>query len=232
MKTTLLAGLFTTLTLCWGISEVSAIEVGDTEEQVIEELSQPKSIMEVGDKKVYVYEAQKVKLQDGKVIDVGKVTRGGGLSEEEAAKKRKQVQEEVARRQAEAKANANKIEWLTDYDEAKQLAESLNRPILINFTGSDWCGWCKRLHSEVFSQTAFKEYANESLVLLEVDFPRKKPLSKEQAEKNGKLSNRYKVTGYPTIFVIDSDGNVLLRTGYLEGGAENYVNMLQKNIDF
>ena len=66
--------------------------------------------------------------------------------------------------------------WLTDWEAAKAQAQRSNKPILINFTGSDWCGWCIRLKQEVFSQDAFKNWAAQKVVLFEADFPRKKAL--------------------------------------------------------
>ncbi|MCA9777431.1 MAG: thioredoxin family protein, partial [Candidatus Eremiobacteraeota bacterium] len=62
--------------------------------------------------------------------------------------------------------------WLTDWEAAKAQAQRTNKPILINFTGSDWCGWCIRLKKEVFSQEEFKSWAGQKVVLFEADFPR------------------------------------------------------------
>ena len=61
--------------------------------------------------------------------------------------------------------------WLTDYQAAKKQAKEENKPILINFTGTDWCGWCIKIEKEIFSKEEFKTYAKENLILMEVVFP-------------------------------------------------------------
>ena len=114
-------------------------------------------------------------------------------------------------------------------DEARAEAEKEKRFILLFFTGSDWCIWCVRLHDEVLSQPAFKEYAAKNLVLLLVDFPNKKPMTKEQKAANNALAQKYGIRSFPTILILNSDGQVLAKTGYRRGGAAAYVNHL-KNI--
>lgn len=117
--------------------------------------------------------------------------------------------------------------WMTDFEAAKALAAQENKPMLLDFTGSDWCGWCKKLNKEVFAQPEFKAYAGASLVLVEVDFPSKKPQSDAVKAQNEALQNQYKVTGYPTIILLSPEGEEIARTGYKSGGAEAYVKHLQ-----
>ena len=81
----------------------------------------------------------------------------------------------------------------------------------------------------MLSQPAFKEYAAKNLVLLLVDFPNKKPMTKEQKAANQALAQKYGIRGFPTILILNSDGQVLAKTGYRRGGASAYVNHL-KNI--
>jgi len=119
--------------------------------------------------------------------------------------------------------------WLTSMAQAQETAGKENKVIFVDFTGSDWCPWCVRLHDEVLNQPAFKEYAAKNLVLLLVDFPRRKALSKEQKAANNALAQKYGIRGFPTILILDADGNVLAKTGYRRGGASAYVNHL-KNI--
>lgn len=113
--------------------------------------------------------------------------------------------------------------WITDYNRALKLAERHDRPVLVNFTGSDWCVWCFRLRDEVFTQKAFLDYAKANLILLKLDFPRKTQLPPEQQMINQNLANRYGIRGFPTILLIDGEGNEISRTGYQPGGAVNYV---------
>jgi len=120
-------------------------------------------------------------------------------------------------------ASASAGSWLTDIKAAQDQARSQNKLILVNFTGSDWCPWCIRLKNEVFSKPEFASFADENLVLLEVDFPRQKPMSPEVKKANGKLADNYKVGGYPSVHVLDADGQSLGQTGYLPGGPNPFV---------
>jgi thioredoxin-related protein len=120
-------------------------------------------------------------------------------------------------------------EWSHDWDAAKAKAKELDRPILINFTGSDWCGWCIKLEKEVFSKEAFQSYADENLVLMEVDFPRKKELPEDVRKQNDKLDKAYDVEGYPTVYLLNAEGEKIgPEIGYREGGAEAYVAHLKQ----
>jgi len=117
--------------------------------------------------------------------------------------------------------------WLTDFERAKEEAAARNVPILANFSGSDWCGWCINLDNEVFSQPAFKAYAKENVVLFLADFPNNMPQSAEIKAQNKTLSQHYGIRGFPTVLLLDADGNVLGRTGYKAGRAATYVEHLK-----
>lgn len=120
--------------------------------------------------------------------------------------------------------------WMTDYDAALKKAKAENKSVLLDFTGSDWCGWCIRLKKEVFSQKAFKEYAKDNLVTVELDFPQRKKLSADVKKQNAELMKQYKVRGFPTIILLNSDGEKIARTGYRRGGAREYVKHLKSLI--
>ena len=119
--------------------------------------------------------------------------------------------------------------WLHDYEAAKKQAKEENKPIIINFTGTDWCGWCIKIEKEIFSKDEFKAYAKENLILMEVDFPEKKKQTGEVKAQNKKLDKEFKIEGYPTIFLIDAEGKKLSEDiGYREGGAQAYVDHLKE----
>lgn len=120
--------------------------------------------------------------------------------------------------------------WMTDFDAAKAKAKAEKKVLLLNFTGSDWCGWCIKLDKEVFSQKEFIDYAAENLVLVTVDFPRKKKLDEALTKQNEKLSEKYEVSGFPTIGLVKPSGSEIAQTGYQEGGAAKYVEHLKKLI--
>lgn len=113
--------------------------------------------------------------------------------------------------------------WLTDFEAAKKLAAEKNVPILADFSGSDWCGWCIKLDNEVFSKDVFKEYAKDNVILFLADFPSRKPQPEEVKKQNEALKNKYGIRGFPTVLLLDAEGKVLERTGYQQGGAEAYV---------
>jgi protein disulfide-isomerase len=117
--------------------------------------------------------------------------------------------------------------WVTDYESAFVKARNENKYVLINFTGSDWCGWCKRLDAEVFSQEKFKAYADKKLVLLKLDFPRRTPQPQEVRLRNQQLAQEFGVRGYPTILIAKSNQQVILRTGYQYGGVDKYIEHIE-----
>jgi len=119
--------------------------------------------------------------------------------------------------------------WLNDYKKAQEEAKASNKFLLLNFTGSDWCGWCIKFDREVLSQPQFKDYARDNLVLVELDFPRAKSQSAEVRKQNLELAQHYEVVGFPTIVVLNSDGQAVWHyNGYFPGGSEAFIAELQK----
>ncbi|MCX8154906.1 MAG: thioredoxin family protein, partial [Verrucomicrobiae bacterium] len=104
------------------------------------------------------------------------------------------------------------------FNAALNQAKKENKLLFINFTGSDWCGWCKKLDAEVFSTPEFKEFAANNMVLLFVDFPAKKQLPEAQKKANDDLKKKYGVRGFPTIVVLNGQGEkVFEKVGYMAG---------------
>ena len=112
--------------------------------------------------------------------------------------------------------------WETNFEKAKTAAAKDNKDLLIDFTGSDWCGWCIKLNKEVFDKDAFKQDAPKHFVLVELDYPQKKEQSAEIKEQNKKLQETYTIEGFPTILLTDAKGRPYAKTGYQEGGPEAY----------
>ena len=120
-------------------------------------------------------------------------------------------------------ATAAEVTWLTDATKAQTQAKAEKKLVMLDFTGSDWCGWCIKLHKEVFSQPEFIEYAAKNIVAVEVDFPNKKKLSEEQQKANEALSKKYGVRGYPTLIILDGDGKKVAEMGYVKGGPKAFI---------
>ncbi len=113
--------------------------------------------------------------------------------------------------------------WLTDFQKAAALSKKTGRPILADFTGSDWCGWCIRLHKEVFSKPEFKKWASANVVLLELDYPQQKPQAPALKKQNQALVKKYKIEGFPTVLFLKHDGTVLGNSGYMDGGPAPWI---------
>lgn len=124
--------------------------------------------------------------------------------------------------------------WLTDFSQAKNLSKEKHEYILLNFSGSDWCSGCIKLHKNIFDSQAFQQYAEDHLILLNADFPRSKKnsLPADQQKKNDALADKYNPKGiFPYTVLLNSDGTILKKwEGYYEGGAENFVQEI-KSVD-
>ena len=119
--------------------------------------------------------------------------------------------------------------WLTDYKKAQDEAKANHKLLLLNFTGSDWCGWCIKLDKDVFSKPEFKQYASKNLVLLTIDFPRVKQQPAEVKRQNQGLASQYQVSGFPTIVVLNGDGRKVWEyPGYFPDGASAFIAELEK----
>ena len=121
--------------------------------------------------------------------------------------------------------------WETNWEAAKATAKAENKFILINLTGTDWCGWCIKLEKEVFSQKAFKDFAAANVVMMEADFPKKKELSPELKVQNAALKKQYLLGGYPTVLLLNADGEKISEDlGELKGGTEAYIKKISELI--
>lgn len=106
-----------------------------------------------------------------------------------------------------------KTGWDDDFEKSLAKAKEEKKMVLLDFTGSDWCGWCVKLDDEVFSKSAFKKFAKENLMLVELDFPHSKNLPKKTKEQNAALKSKFGISGYPTIILLDSEGKEAARWG-------------------
>jgi protein disulfide-isomerase len=122
---------------------------------------------------------------------------------------------------------AEGIKWTTDLPAAKAQAKKEGKLVFVDFTGSDWCGWCIKLDKEVFGTKQFAEYAAKNLVLVKLDFPRKLQQSEELKKANTALKEQFSIEGFPTLLVLNGDGKELWRrVGYMEGGPKAWTEKL------
>ena len=134
------------------------------------------------------------------------------------------------------------LTWHTDMNKAFDIATKENKPLMLFFTGSDWCGWCIRLQNEVLKTPDFNNWAKENVVLVELDFPRRTPQDANTKAQNNQMQRMFQVSGFPTIHFakpeISSEGkknlNSLGSTGYVRGGAEKWLevagNIVKSNL--
>jgi thioredoxin-related protein len=132
------------------------------------------------------------------------------------------------------------LTWHTDMSKAVEISMQEEKPVLLFFTGSDWCGWCIRLQKEVFKTEEFVKWANENVVLVELDFPKRTPQDDTVKMQNYQLQQLLQVKGYPTIWIVNPEKtadnkinlNALGNTGYVAGGPEKWLegaNTILKN---
>jgi len=129
-----------------------------------------------------------------------------------------------------ASMEAQGMVWETNIDAATKIALKKKKPLLLFFTGSDWCGWCIRLQKEVLKTPEFEAWAKENVVLVELDFPRRSPQQPEIQQQNAQLQQMFQVRGYPTIWFaepVKKDGKINLNqlgsSGYVAGGPAKWL---------
>ncbi len=121
--------------------------------------------------------------------------------------------------------------WMADYDAAAKLAKEQGKDLLVDFTGSDWCGWCIKLHEEVFAVDGWEDKASADYILVALDFPHAEEIKAKvpDPKRNAELQKLYGVQGFPTILLMTADGDVFGRMGYQPGGPEQYLKDMAAN---
>ena len=230
----------------------AAIKIGDNYEQVVKALGKPDGELSAGTKRILTYGTAKITLRADKVTEVSddleSKLQARNQNQESIEAKRKaglvnykgewmtpeQVQavmhantQEVLKNRPKQSATANSGVWYTSFKQAASLADSQNKKLLINFTGSDWCGWCIKLDKEVFSQPSFTQYADGNYILLRCDFPKRSQLPKALQTQNKALAKKYGVRGFPTIIVVNPNGTIHSKGGYVSGGPSAFLSSIR-----
>lgn len=205
----------TTLCLVFAgaVAPLLAVETGDTYQKVIEEKGAPSTKMEMGGTTVLKYPDMTIKLQEGKVVGIKAEGEDGAAPAG------------VPKPSAPAVAAG---QWTTDCPAALRQAKTEKKKVFLFFTGSDWCGWCKKIDREILGTSDFKSYAAQNLVLVKLDFPRGIPQSAQQKAANQKLAQQYGIEGFPTIVVLNSEGKSVGQLGYMAGGPKPFIAELKK----
>ena len=135
--------------------------------------------------------------------------------------------------------NDTELVWLTNLEEAQKISKKSKKPILANFTGSDWCGWCHKLTAEVFNTPEFKMWSDKNVVLLELDYPKRKEQTEAIKQQNLGLQQAFQIQGFPTIWVFNLDVDKATKkynitqigkTGYVNGGSKAFTDQIDTMI--
>jgi thiol-disulfide isomerase/thioredoxin len=209
-----------------------AVGIGDTYEHVVGEKGAPVGRAEAGNAQILRYPDMTIRLRAGKVIAVDPATPAPrqipATPAPQAASAPAAPPASIAPAQTPASPKAGTAPvWLTDYAAALAQGKEQKRNIFLFFTGSDWCGWCIRLKKEILATPEFAHYAREHLVLVELDFPRGKPLPPVLKSQNASLAQQYRIQGFPTVIVLNPAGTPVGRLGYQEGGPGPFVARLK-----
>lgn len=129
-----------------------------------------------------------------------------------------------------AVATSSKINWITSYEDAATEAKTSSKPILLFFTGSDWCSWCHKLEAEVLDTQEFADATSSKFIFVKLDFPMSATLSADLSAQNKQLQKKYDVRGFPTIVLLDSKGQKIGVAGYRAGGGKQYAEYLFKMV--
>jgi thioredoxin-related protein len=123
---------------------------------------------------------------------------------------------------------AENVSWQTDYKQALAQAAKEHKQVLLDFTGSDWCPYCIQMDKEVLEKPEFKKYAEQNLILVKLDYPRKKQLPAAEAAQNRTLQQQFSIDGYPTYILVDPAGKEINRqVGALGGGPSAFIGWAQ-----
>lgn len=207
---------FLLLGVCFAAAFTSqaAVKIGDSTASVLAEKGTPNGKMTVRGVQMLCYEDETIKLKDDKVIAID-------------TPKAPAIAQTPADAPAPAPGKIKRAVWNTNYAVALAQAKEQNRHVFLFFTGSDWCGWCKRLNAEILTTPEFQKFANEKLVLVELDFPHNKSQAATTKVQNEKLAQQFGIRGYPTVVVLNSRGKQIGQLGYQDGGPKPFIEDLK-----
>jgi thiol-disulfide isomerase/thioredoxin len=189
------------------------VSVGETYEQVVSEKGAPAGSMDTGTFRILTYPDVIIKMKDKIVVSFREPDK---------------TQMELTHPAPPPPVETTAV-WETEFSSALRLAKARNCHVLIVYTGSDWSPWCQKMDAEVYSQPEFGKYSREKFVLLKLDYLRHTPMSVAAFTQNDELAQRYNVTSFPNVVIIDASGKLLGRlSGYREGGPANFIRMVKR----
>ena len=209
------------------IGSALSCAVGDTYDQVIAEKGKPASHLEAGAVQILTYPDATIKLRNGIVVSLMTPEPSPPAIGVPSIPHPSPAPSVAPITAPKANEPLSKLSWTTDYNSALDQAKNEHKQVFLFFTGSDWCVWCRRLQREILKTNEFEMYAQEKLVLVELDYPHQKAQSYEVKVQNRMLEGRYNITGFPTVIILDYTGKPVARMGYQEGGPGPFIAKIQ-----
>jgi thiol-disulfide isomerase/thioredoxin len=148
----------------------------------------------------------------------GEIERVGGCTDQKAINYDKDAKVD------DGSCMYREFKWYTNYNIGFSESKKNDLPVLLFFTGSDWCGWCKRLKSEIFDTDKFKDWAKDTVISVELDSPRDNRSAHDDIEK------KYGIDGFPTVLILTPDGTVIGKTGYYGSDIDSWINKVNEII--
>jgi protein disulfide-isomerase len=200
-----------------------AVTIGDPYDKVIAEKGAPVAVLNAGSVRVLSYSDSIIKIKDGAVISV----RATDKSFASIGNQPSPTPAVVKPKPAPVPYDGPAV-WETELGAAMDQARAKRCHVLILYTGSDWCSWCKKMDAEVYSQSEFAKYSHDKFVLLKLDYLRHSPQPEAVRSQNAEMLQRYDVHGFPFAVIVDVNGNAIGRfEGYQEGGPAHFIQMLK-----
>lgn len=209
------------IALLTAASSAFAVNVGDTYDQVVAEKGSPVGSLDAGSARILTYRDAIIKIKGGTVVSVRAPDKTPTIVVNQAPAA-------VVLPKPPRVAYDGPAVWETDFGAAMDQARLKKCHVLILYTGSDWCSWCKKMEAEVYSQPEFAKYSHDKFVLLKLDYLRYSPQSDEARTQNADMLQRYNVHGYPYAVIVDEKGTAIARfEGYKVGGPGRFIEMIQ-----
>ena len=205
------------------------VGVGSTRDDVIARYGQPQDVMSAGTKEILVYPRGRVTLVSGIVtrISLPPVSAAPG-----AAAPASPARESAAPSERPAPTPIPRDKWFVNFEAAKAEAAATRRRLLVLFTGSDWCPGCIKFENEVANNADFLAFTSVSFVMLRLDYPRELWQPPELREQNRALRKRFEINSYPSLLILDADGNEPVRVDFSKPRqADNYAEFFVQAID-
>jgi protein disulfide-isomerase len=220
----------------WATTAVAFVNPGDPVSKLLDEHGEPSGKIDRAGVTFFSYPQGVIQVKEGIVVSIpdefyglnNKMVRnsGNGRSVEYV---KKPLTSDVGG-EGSGDPLAESAKWWQIEAAAKKLSSEKKKPLFMLFTGSDWCIGCRLMKRDIFDTTAFKVFASEHLVLLKVDFPKETPQTDTVRKQNDALHEKWMVSEYPTIILLDVDGSEIQRSGYSDLTAEKYVESLKKTL--